>query len=145
MSLWQVLNSPLILTVITLLGGGLAVSAISAMWQRRAQQHAAQVHYAREIMSAYQTYVRQINASREPGTSDQMDEIHAQMLTQTKLARFLFRDPRVSEDWNAVATDLTDAGGFKRTGHPEKASHRMVSVYRNAESAIEAMYNELRS
>jgi hypothetical protein len=144
MSLWQILNSPLVLAIVTLLGGGLVASTISAMWQRRAQQHAAKVQYARETINCYQAYVRLINGDKEHLTGDRTDEIHAQMLAQVKLARFLFLDPRAGEAWKKVGIDLADAAGLKRAGHNEKANKLMINVYSNAESAIEAMYNELR-
>lgn len=144
MSLWQVLNSPIVLTTVTLLAGGLAASTISAIWQRRAQQHALKVQFARDILTVYQAYVRQINGNRERLTGDRADELHAQMLSQAKIAPFLFRDPHVGETWQRVATGLTDAAGFKRAGHDQKANNRMVDVYRSADSAIQAMYVELR-
>ena len=144
MNLWQILNSPLVLAIVTLLGGGLVASTVSAMWQRRAQQHAAKVQYAREIITCYHAYVRLINGDKEHLTGDRSDEIHAQMLAQVKLARFLFRDSQAGEGWRKVALGLADAAGLKRAGHNEKANKLMTHVYGNAESAIEAMYNELR-
>jgi hypothetical protein len=144
MTFWQVINSPFVLTIVTLLVGGLAASTISAMWQRRAQQHAVKLQYSREILATYQAYVRRINGDRERLSGDGADELHAQMLSQAKLARFLFRDPRVGEGWKTVAADLTDAAGFKRSGHDEKASRRMIDVYRDADLAIEATYQEIR-
>jgi hypothetical protein len=144
MNLWQILNSPLVLTIVTLLGGGLVASTISAMWQRRAQQYAAKVQYAQEIINCYHAYVRLINGNKERLTGDRADEFHAQMLAQAKLARFLFRDPHAGEAWRKVSLALADAAGFKRSGHDEKANKLMAHVYGNAEAAIEAMYNELR-
>jgi hypothetical protein len=144
MSPWQILNSPFALTTITLLWGGIAACAISARWQRRAQLHAGQVQYAKEIMGLYQSYVRRVNGQTEGLNGERMDELHSQMLSQAKLARFLFGDPRVGEAWKIVASGLADAAGFKRSGHVEKATRRMVDVYQDAETAIGAMYSRMK-
>jgi hypothetical protein len=144
MNLWQIINSPIVLTTVTILAGGLVASTISAMWQRRAQQHALKFQYAREILTIYQAYVRLLNGPKDRLTGDHADELHVQMLSQAKLAPFVFRDRHVGEAWQQVAARLTDAAGFRRAGHEEKAKHRMVDVYRAADSAIQGMYMELR-
>jgi hypothetical protein len=144
MSAWEILNSAVVVTVLSLLGGGIVASSVAAMWQRRNHRYTVKLQYARDILSAYHAYVRLVNGNRTRLDTEVYHEVHAQMLSLSKIAALLFEDVQVGERWLAVATGLGDAAGFRLGGRDEKTRQRMSDVYQHAASATQAMFNELQ-
>jgi len=138
MSIWDYLNSPLI----SILLGSLAVSWITALWQKRSQRYEIKLQYAQEIINIYQEYVRLLRG--ENITADDLSKIHPKLLSNAKIIGYIFKDKRVGKSWITIAGKLSNIYGMKKQGKEKVLiTEKSEEVYDEASMAIEIMFKEL--
>jgi hypothetical protein len=96
MNWWDVLNSPIVLTMITLLWGSLIVSWIASLWQKRSQQYEIRLQFAKDVLKTYQEYIRLARGSTERLQGGDFDMIHAEILSQARIASLVFKDQNIA-------------------------------------------------
>ena len=90
MTVWDILNSSLSITIISFILGGILASAISAAWQRRAQRHSLRLTFLNDILNTYHEYVRFLHRNDTAEHGDVFDRYHSSMLSKTVMAKVLF-------------------------------------------------------
>jgi len=143
MKWWEIVNSPVSITAISMLWGSIAASWITFMWQKRAQRHAARVECAQTIVAGYQEYVRLLRGKPEGLDGKEFDSLHVRMLSQTKIAAVLFRDKRVGIEWRSALDRLATVRGLRLAGREDSVEEKMDGVYQIASGATERMFKEI--
>jgi len=144
MRLWEIVNSPIALTVTSFVFGGLMVSWLSARWQQRAQLHELRVANARDMLTAYQDYIRVIRGRTMGLNGPTFDTVHAQLLATAKVASFLFANAEVGASWQSIAGKLAAIHDCRLREQDDRAKRLLKEVYKAADQAMSLMFKELR-
>ncbi len=145
MNIWEILNSPFIVTVISFALGGVVVALVSAKLQQRGQRHSVRLVLTREILATYHEYVRFLRRARNPedeGDDDEFDRLHAELMSRTRITKVLF-SYNMHQDLTRLASRLANIQQLRRDGAQEQAKAKLIDVYQHAESIFEAMFSEL--
>ena len=144
MTLWEIFNSPIVLTIISLVWGSLVASWITALWQKRSHQYEVKLQYAQDIISAYQKYVRMLRSTSEHLSDKDFDELHSHIVSYSRIAQFLFKGDKVSESWMAVVDRLANIHTLRIQGREfSLIDKKLKELYPKANVAIENMFSEL--
>ena len=140
-SIWEVLNSPIILTTISLLWGALVASQISLLLQKRSYKYQARMQYAKEILDVYYKYIRILRrGDPESLKTDEFDDIHVHMLSLSKSAKALFTDQLIADELKTVCDSLPTIRDYIINKKQEKAEKALVKVYSEMNIVIERIY-----
>ena len=148
MSLWKILNSPLVLTVVSFLLGGILASAISAMWQRRSQKHSLRLMLAQEYLKSYHQYIRYLKRY-EDFDPDEFDHLHTDILSKCGMVRVLYGEMvgiKVQQIANKMSTihDLRDQAISTGREKLKRAYEKNLNeVFVEGRIAIEAIFRAL--
>ncbi|RLC70000.1 MAG: hypothetical protein DRI81_19695 [Chloroflexi bacterium] len=144
MSFWDIVNSPVILTLVTLIWGSLVASWVTALWQKRSHHHEVKLKYAQEVTSAYQEYIRMIRSNLDRLSGKDFDDLHSHMVSQARIAGFLFRDKRIGQSWQTVIDKLASVRALRVEGRdPTLIERKLREVYEEADKAVEGMFKKL--
>jgi hypothetical protein len=150
MELWDLLNSPIILTIVSFLLVGVLASAISAAWQRRSQRHSLRLILAQEILRAYHNYIRYLRRRDNIEDTDEFSELHAEMLSRSGMAKVLF-DEEIALGLGRIANKLATVQDLRLKAHSsdrpklDRAYKRnLEDAYAEARLVIEAMFNKMK-
>lgn len=144
MNFWDLLNSPFILTLMTIVVGGFIASWLTTAWQKRSHQYQIRLELAQRILASYQAYVRLIRSNPDGLTDVEFDRLHSQLLAQAKIAKVVFTDSAIGEEWERVASRLASIRGLKMQDRDvHMIGRKLVEVYGEANSAIELMFNHI--
>lgn len=139
-SLWEVVNSPIMLTTISLLWGAFVASQISILLQKRAYIYQARMQYAKDILDAYYKYIRILRGDPAKLTSDDFDEVHVHMILLSKSAKSLFKDPKIVGGLTTISDSLPTIRDYKINQKQEKAEKALVKIYSEMNIVIERIY-----
>ena len=142
MTIWEIVNSPLILTIIGLFWGSLVTTWITATWQKRAYQHEVKLENAKNILSIYHDYVRLLKGNVESLSGKEFDSTNARLYTEVKIAKLIFRNKEVGKQWKSVAGSLANIRQL-RLEKSEFVNEKLDDVYDKATIATESMFKEL--
>lgn len=156
MDLWEIVNSSLVITIMSLIFGSILASWLAALWQRRARQYDIKLQQAEKLLLTYHEYIRILKGDVDKLRGDDFDRLHSQLFAQTKVASLVFKNKKVSENWKAVVEELAIIRGLrlpqklqdgsekegKKPRNPEVKS-RFDNVYKMARIATEKMFSEL--
>ena len=142
MSPWGVLNSPLVITVVSFALGGLLVAVVSAKLQQRAQRHSVRLAITREILGVYHEYIRFLRRPKEAGDEAEFDRIHAELMSLTRITRVLFSEA-TNHELGRLAKRLANVQQLRREDNTEHFQEKLTDAYRHAESIFETMFTEL--
>lgn len=141
--MWNYLNSPFVLTIISLVFGSLMASWITSIWQRRAYHHQVKVQYAQDIVKIYQEYIRLLRGNNKSKTDD-FDLIHPRLVHLSKVTGFLFKNKHIGEKWATIANQLSSILDLQRQGRDKKLIERKLkALYDDGEDVIEKMFKEI--
>jgi hypothetical protein len=143
MSWWDVLNSPIVLTMITLFWGSIVASWIASLWQKRSQQHEVKLQFAQDILKTYQDYIRLARGSTERMQSGDFDTIHAEILSQARIASLVFKDQNIAAGWRLIVDKLANVRSLRLSGKDALAEKKIIEAFADADKTIEAMYKEI--
>jgi hypothetical protein len=143
MNWWDVLNSPIVLTMITLLWGSLIASWIASLWQKRSHQHEVRLQFAQDVLKAYQEYVRLARGSVERLQGGDFDTTHAEMLSQARVASLIFKDQNIAAGWKLVIDKLANVRNLRLNDKDSLAEKKIIEAFADADKTIEAMYKEI--
>jgi hypothetical protein len=144
MNFWEVINSPLILTIVSLIWGSLIASWVTALWQKRSYHHQIKLQYAQEIISIYQEYLRLIRSETANISRGDFDKIHPRMVASAKLINLLFWNKRIGQIWLSVTNKLNSTCDLRIQERDRSLIDRKLrDIYPEADKAIETMFNEL--
>ena len=145
MNVWDTLNSPFVVAVVSFLLGGLVVSAISAAWQRRAHAHELRLDTSKEIVHTYHEYISLLRRPPEDESDrdEAFDRIHSMFLSRTVMARVIF-DESVSAQLRALARKLANVKNLQIDGKEVSADKQLMSAYTDAEAIVETMFKAIR-
>jgi len=144
MSFWEIINSPLVIGLISLLWGSIVASGITYLWQKRAYQHQLKIRCANDLIEIYQEYIRFIRGTAEKFDNSKFDEIHSEMISKAKIAGLLFKNKNIGKQWEQVAGKLANIRSLILDGRDEKLVQRkMKEVFTMGNQAEEIMFKEL--
>jgi hypothetical protein len=150
MDFWSVLNSPIVLTLLSFVFGSIIAAAISARWQRRSQKHSVRLLLAQEILNTYHRYIRFLKKTDNYEDVDDFDELHIDMLTKCGMAKVIFSQEvadRLKKLANKMATiqDLRLQAHYSERHKIEKAFEKnLTDVYVEGRLAIEDMFTLIK-
>lgn len=142
MNIWEVANSPLILTLIGLVGGSIVATWLTGLWQKRAHQHEIRLECAKNILSIYHEYIRLLKGKPEFLIGKEFDSINARLYTQVKISHLVFKNKEIAKQWRSVAGSLANV----RQLCLEKSklvNEKLDSTYDKAAVATELMFKEI--
>lgn len=142
MTIWDIVNSPVALTVIGLLWGSIVTTWITATWQKRAHQHEIKLECAKNILSIYHDYIRLLKGSLDSLSGKEFDNINARLYTEVKIAKLIFKNKDVSKQWKSVAGSLANIRQL-RLEKSKLTDEKLDDVYDKATMATELMFKEL--
>ena len=140
---WELINSPAILTLFTVIWGSFVASWITALWQKRSHQQTLRTQFAKDILKAYQQYVRLLRSQKERLQSETFDIIHAEMASQARIAGVIFKDQSIRNRWEKVTDKLANIRGLRIDGKDGTAEKKLLDVFSEADQVIEAMYEAI--
>lgn len=143
LAIWDIFNSPLVLTILSLLWGALVASTIAELWQRRARRQQLRAQQTKDMLSVYHRYVRLLRGNPSQLDGPRFDDIHAQFLSLNKLNLLLFRTHQIYDDWAHVATTLTAARGRLMKGDTCHWRALFDEIRPTAEAATTTMFREI--
>jgi hypothetical protein len=142
MTFWKFLNSPIVLTIVSFLLGGVLASAISALWQRRSQKHSVQLSLSQEIISTYQEYVRFLSRKSTIKEAEEFDRLHADLLSKARISRVLYGD-EIADELISLAKRLANVQHLRLKGDFEHAENQREKAYKCADNVIEKIFKIL--
>lgn len=143
MDIWTIVNSPLVLTILTLLWGSVVASWIAALWQKRNHHHELKLQYTREIVDSYQEYIRLIRGNKKTTKAD-FDVTHAAVMSRAKIIGYLFDNKEIGRLWVTVVDKLSSVFDLKlKSRNQSLVEKSLVDIYFDSNCAIELMFNEL--
>jgi hypothetical protein len=144
MTFWEIINSPIVLTIISLIWGSLVASWVTALWQKRSHQYEVKLQYAQDIVNAYQKYVRMLRSTSERLSDNDFDELHSRIVSYSRIAKFLFREKKVGENWIEVVDKLANIRNLRMQGRDFLlVDKKLKELYPEANVTIENMFSEL--
>ena len=150
MNTWDVLNSPLVLTVISFIFGGIIASAISAEWQRRSQRHSVRLVLAQEILKTYHLYLRLLKNKNNDNDQEEFDQLHSDMLSKAGMAKVIFGE-KVGNRLARLTSKLASIHDLKLQAHESKRrkiehayENNMNELYVEGREAIEEIFNVIK-
>jgi hypothetical protein len=144
MNWWQVINSPIILTMLGLLWGSFVAARITALWQKRSHHYQVKLKYAQDVISAHQRYIRLLKNEESSVSGEEFDELHSRMVSYAKIAKFLFTDAAIGKGWQSVVDRLTSIRGLRiDKRNISLVEKKLKDVYPEANDLIERMFKEL--
>ena len=142
MNLWDIVNSPLVITIVSFILGGLLVAVVSAKLQQRAQRHAVRLSVTRELLSIYHEYIRFLRHADDPGDEAEFDRIHAEFMSRTRITRVLF-SRSINDELISLAKRLANIQQLRRDGEVKHIQPKLKDAYQHAETIFESMFMEL--
>ena len=142
MTIWDVVNSSLVLTLIGLLWGSIVTTWITATWQKRAHQHDLKLGCAKNILSIYHDYIRLLKGNPDSLSGKEFDSVNARLYTEVKIAKLIFRNKDIGKEWKSVAGSLANIRQL-RLEKSKLTDEKLDSVYDKATKATELMFKEL--
>jgi hypothetical protein len=145
MSWWEITNSPIVLTLITLVWGSAVASWVTALWQRRSHRHEVKLQYVQDVINSYQEYIRLVKGSPTRLEGEDFDEVHSRMLSQAKVAGLLFKDKSVGQGWKLVIDKLANVRALRLEERDSTLTEKKLhQVFAEGDIAIERMFKELQ-
>jgi len=139
---WDYLNSPFVLTLISLIIGSLIATWITALWQKRSQQYQIKLQYAQEVINIYQEYARLLRNNKV--TAEDIDKIHPRFLASVKIIGYLFKDKRVGQNWTLIASKFSNIYGLRKQGKDKTMIvTKSEEIYDDFSQVIKIMFKEL--
>ena len=142
MSFWEILNSPILLTVISIVGGGILVTAISTHWQNKSRKHSVRLSLAQSIFDIYYEYIRYLNKEDLSSTQNEFDKIHSSFLSKARISKAIFND-KISKDLVSLSrrlATLRDLRIRKKTTH---FYNQMQKLHIYSNEIFENVFNNL--
>lgn len=144
MNVWDALNSPIVVTVVSLTSGSVIAAWITALWQKRSHCYETKLQFAQDIVSTYHEYVRLLKHDAKYLSDIDFDAVHSRLLSAAKVVSFLFRDKQVGPGWLEVASKLSSVRGLKLQGRDSTLIDRkLVEIFQVCDPLIEAMFREV--
>lgn len=142
MTIWEIVNSPLILTIIGLLWGSIVTTWITALWQKRAYRHEVKLGCAKNILAIYHEYIRLFKGNTELLAGKEFDGINARLYTEVKISKLVFKNKDVGNQWKLVARSLASIRQL-RLEKSKLVDEKLDDIYEKASIATELMFKEL--
>ena len=142
MTTWEIINSPLTLTIISLIWGSIITTWITASWQKRAYRHEIKLECAKNILSIYHEYIRLVKGNPEFLKGKEFDSINGRLHTEIKIAKLIFKDKEVAHHWKSVAGSLANVRKLCQE-NSNLVGEKLDDIYNKANSATELMFKEL--
>ena len=156
MSLWEIANSSIVITTVTLIVGSILASWLTAVWQRRARQYDIKLQQAEKLLLVYHEYIRILKGDGDKLRGADFDRLHSQLFALAKVASLVFKNKKVGESWKVVVEKLAEirylrlptqkGDGTKLEGKkPRDPQVKTLfgEVYDTARVATEKMFAEL--
>jgi hypothetical protein len=143
MSIWEAVNSPIILTIISFLLVGVLASAISAAWQRRSQRHSVRLLLAKEILDTYHEYIRYLRREETIEDPNEFDRLHSDMLSKATMAKVLFNKD-IAHRLRELAHKLANVQDLRVQGRVQKAQNKRTEVIIDTDAVIERIFMLLK-
>jgi hypothetical protein len=139
MDIWKIINSPFIISLISVLLGGIVASIISLTWQKRAERHSMRIELLKDILRAYHEYVRFLRRDDMINNQNEFDRVHSEMLSKAKIAYVIF-DNQFGKKLRTITDKMNNVHNLRKQGMIEKAEKERLEVYEQADSIIENLY-----
>ncbi len=156
MDLWEIANSSIVITIVTLIVGSILASWLTAMWQKRARQYDIKLQQAEKILLTYHEYIRILKGDGDKLRGDDFDRLHSQLFALSKVASLVFKNKKVGNGWKEVVEMLAKIrylrlptekeDGAKQDGKKPRdpqVKALFIEVYETARVATEKMFAEL--
>ncbi len=146
MNLWEIANSSIVITIITLVVGSILASWLTAMWQRRAKQYEIKLQQAEKLLLIYHEYIRILKGDDTKLRGEEFDRLHSQLYALSKITGLVFKDKHVGKNWKDVADTLAKVRQLRLTGkkpRDTKVTQLFNEIYEAARVATEKMFTEL--
>ena len=131
-----IVNSPLVLTILGLLWGGIIASWITALWQKRNPHHELKLKYAQEVIEAYQEYIRLVRGTKIPPRTD-FDELQIAMMSHAKVVGHLYSNKEIRKLWASTIDKLSSIFDLKTKGRSQSlVENKLVEIYDDSNQAI---------
>ena len=142
MTAWEIINSPLTLTIISLVWGSIITTWIIASWQKKTHRHEIKLECAKNILSIYHEYICLVKGNSEVLAGKEFDSINARLYTEVKIAKRIFKDKEIAQHWKSVAGSLANVRKLCQE-KSKLVSEKLDDVYGKANTATELMFKEL--
>lgn len=143
MTVWETINSPIIVTVVSFFLGGLLASVVAHGMQHRSQQHAVRVQFLHDWLRAYHEYMRYLRRDDMTDNQDEFDRVHAQMLSLAKIGHVIFGN-EVGIRLVALTDKMQNSHSLRKSGRETKSKNERTEIYKKADEIIEQLYSVLR-
>jgi uncharacterized protein YjbJ (UPF0337 family) len=143
MTIWEILNSPFFLTIVSIVLGGVIATIISAAWQRRAQRHSLRMTLTKEILNLYHDYIRYIKNDDMSDAVGEFDKLHAGFISKAKMAKVLF-DDEIEGKLKKIANKLATVHDLKIHGREQKAKSKYQDLFEDADEVLEKLFQFLK-
>lgn len=142
MNLWDFLNSPLVITVVSFALGGLLVAFVTARLQQRAQRHSVRLAITQQLLDVYHEYIRHLRGPIESNNEADFDRVHAELMSRSRITKVLF-GKSTSHELERLANRLANVQQLRKTGQHSHVPVKLSEAYRHAEQIFESMFQEL--
>ncbi len=138
MNWWEVINSPIVLAILTLIAGSFIATWVTSIWQRRSQSHAVKLQYTKDIIIAYQDYVRILKGDRSRLEGEEFDEVHSSLVSLVKIVGIIFKDNEIEKNWKVVINRLINVRDLRLQRRAATLVERKFrGAFKRGEKAIE--------
>ena len=139
MKLWDLINSDFSITLLSFLLGGIIVTWLSSMLQRKSQKHSVRLLFIRELIGIYHDYIRFLRRDEKINNYEEFDELHTEMLSKSYMANIIF-DEELGKDIRSLANKLCTCQQLREEGKLVKAEQQRVGITKDGQSIIERLY-----
>ena len=140
---WEIINSPIFLTLISLVWGSFIASAMTYMWQKQSHNHELRLAFIKEILTVYHQYIRLLKGNIENLKGEDFDEIHGNMRTLVNVSKILFRNTEINQGWEYVSNLMTTVRSCRLEGKFSKADKLLLEAFKEKNNVTEKMYKAL--
>ena len=146
MDIWEIANSSIVITILTLIVGSILASSLTAMWQSRARKYDIKLEQAEKLLLIYHDYIRVLKSDDTKLYGDEFNQVHAQLLARSKIAGLVFKNKTIGESWKEVVDQFAKVRQLRLNGkaHRDPSVHGLLTeIYEVARVATEKMFAEL--
>jgi hypothetical protein len=143
MSLWALVNSPIVVAGVSFFLAGVVGAALSHRWQRCAKLIEIQLMQFRELETAYHRYYRLLNGDVSRLGTEDWEAAHVQLHSLSKSNRPLFRTELARTGWANVVQHMATLRDLRLKGEVANMRDRLDEIRTLAEQVRCATIKEI--
>ena len=140
---WELLNKPIVVTVVSFLFAGVAGAALSQRWQRHAKLMDLQIQQLRDLEQVYHHYFRLLKGDVAGLSGEGWDTTHAQLFSLSQFNRSLFRGESARLGWTEVAQHMATLRDHRRKVESADVREQLDQIRSLAEHTRASIIREI--